>query len=157
MVPITISMVNRAIDEVILITVRHAARAVEAQLAAEFCGGLAKVREGLTFKFEANYKELELLFQRLRELFHTGHIELWVLHALQVRVAHLCSAQEQNSQQYRAIIEMEQYFYKENTKQKNIVHDFEVRQIVFLAVRDELSQREAGELDTFLQEIDPTL
>ena len=157
MVPITIPMVNRCINEVIVSTVRHAALAVEAQLAEEFCGGLAKAREELTFKFEDNYKELELLYHRLSELFHTGHIELWVLHALQVRVAHLCAVQEQNFQQYRAIIDMEQYFDKENTKQKNIVHDFEVRQIVFLAVRDELSQREAGELDTFLQEIDPTL
>ena len=138
-------------------TVRHAARAVEAQLAEEFCGGLAKAREELTFKFEDNYKELELLFHRLSELFHTGHIELWVLHALQVRVAHLCAAQEQNFQEYRAIIEMEQHFDEENTKQENIVHDLEVRQIVLLAVRDELSQREAGEVDTFLQGIDLTL
>ena len=150
-------MVNRCIDEVTVSTVRHAARAVEAQLAEEFCGGLAKAREELTFKFEDNYKELELLFHRLSELFHTGHIELWVLHALQVRVAHLCAAQEQNFQEYRAIIEMEQHFDEENTKQENIVHDLEVRQIVLLAVRDELSQREAGEVDTFLQGIDLTL
>ena len=157
MAPITIPMVNRCIDEVTVNTVRHAARAVEAQLAEEFCGGLAKAREELTFKFEDNYKELELLFHRLSELFHTGHIELWVLHALQVRVAHLCAAQEQNFQEYRAIIEMEQHFDEENTKQENIVHDLEVRQIVLLAVRDELSQREAGEVDTFLQGIDLTL
>ena len=150
-------MVNRCIDEVTVSTVRHAARAVEAQLAEEFCGGLAKAREELTFKFEDNYKELELLYHRLSELFHTGHIELWVLHALQVRVAHLCAAQEQNFQEYRAILEMEQHFDEENTKQEDIVHDLEVRQIVLLAVRDELSQREAGEVDTFLQGIDLTL
>ena len=142
-------MVNRCIDEVTVNTVRHAARAVEAQLAEEFCGGLAKAREELTFKFEDSYNELELLYHRLSELFHTGHIELWVLHALQVRVAHLCAAQEQNFQEYRAILEMEQHFDEENTKQEDIVHDLEVRQIVLLAVRDELSQREAGEVDTF--------
>ena len=154
MAPITIPMVNRGIDEVTVNTVRHAARAVEAQLAEEFCGGLAKAREELTFKFEDNYKELELLFHRLSELFHTGHIELWVLHALQVRVAHLCAAQEQNFQEYRAILEMEQHFDEENTKQEDLVHDMEVREIVLLAVRDELVQREAGEVNTLLQGID---
>ena len=55
MAPITIPMVNRCIDEVTVRTVRHAARAVEAQLAEEFCGGLAKAREELTFKFEDKY------------------------------------------------------------------------------------------------------
>ena len=118
---------------------------------------MAKAREELTFKFEDNYKELELLFHRLSELFYTGHIELWVLHALQVRVAHLCAAQEQNFREYRAVLEMEQHFDEENTKEEDIVHDLEVRQIVLLAVRDELSQREAGEVDTFLQGIDLTL
>ena len=150
-------MVNRAINEVTVNTVRHAARAVEAQLAEEFCGQLAKAREERTFKFEDNYKELELLFHRLSELYRTGHIELWVLHALQVQVAHLCAAQEQNFQEYRAILEMEQHFDDENTKQENLVHDLEVRQIVLLAVRDELSQREAGEVDTLLQGIDLSL
>ena len=157
MAPITIAMVNRSIDEVTVRTVRHAALAVEAQLAEEFCGGLAKAREEITFKFEDSYKELEFLYHRLSELFHTGHIELWVLHALQVRAAHLCAAQEQNFREYRAILEMEQHFDEENTKQEDIVHDLEVRQIVLLAVRDELSQREAGEVDTFLQGIDLTL
>ena len=157
MAPITIAMVNRCIDEVTVRTVRHAALAVEAQLAEEFCGGLAKAREELTFKFEDKYSELELLYHRLNELFHTGHIELWVLHALHERVAHLCAAQEQNFREYRAILEMEQHFDEENTKQEDIVHDLEVRQIVLLAVRDELSQREAGEVDTFLQGIDLTL
>ena len=52
MVPITIPMVNRCINEVIVSTVRHAALAVEAQLAEEFCGGLAKAMEEITFKFE---------------------------------------------------------------------------------------------------------
>ena len=52
---------------------------------------------------------------------------------------------------------MEQHFDEENTKEEDIVHDLEVRQIVLLAVRDELSQREAGEVDTFLQGIDLTL
>ena len=157
MVPITIPMVNRCINEVIVSTVRHAARAVEAQLAEEFCGGLAKAREEITFKFEDSYKELEFLYHRLSELFHTGSIELWVLHALQVRAAHLCAAQELNFREYQAILQMEQHFDEENTKEEDIVHDLEVRQIVLLAVRDELSQREAGEVDTLLQGIDLTL
>ena len=161
MVPITIPMVNRCINEVIVSTVRHAALAVEARLAEEFCGQLAQDREERTFRFEDLYKEFELLFHRLNELHRTGRIELWVLHTLQVQVqvqvAHLCAAQEQNFQEYRAIIEMEQHFDEENTKQENLVHDLEVRQIVLLAVRDELSQREAGEVDTFLQGIDLTL
>ena len=94
MAPITIAMVNRCIDEVTVRTVRHAALAVEAQLAEEFCGGLAKAKEEITFKFEDKYIELELLYHRLNELFHTGHIEVWVLHAVHERVAHLCAAQE---------------------------------------------------------------
>ena len=157
MAPITIAMVNRSIDEVTVRTVRHAALAVEAQLAEEFCGGLAKDREEITFKFEDKYIELELLYHRLNELFHTGHIEVWVLHALHERVAHLCAAQEVNFREYQAILQMEQHFDEENTKEEDIVHDLEVRQIVLLAVRDELSQREAGEVDTFLQGIDLTL
>ena len=160
MAPITIAMVNRCIDEVIVSTVRHAARAVEAQLAEEFCGGLAKAKEEITFKVEDKYIELELLYHRLNELnelFHTGHIEVWVLHALHERVAHLCAAQEVNFREYQAILQMEQHFDEENTKEEDIVHDLEVRQIVLLAVRDELSQREAGEVDTFLQGIDLTL
>ena len=157
MAPITIAMVNRCIDEVTVRTVRHAALAVGAQLAEEFCGGLAKAREEITFKFEDSYKELEFLYHRLSELFHTGNIELWVLHALQVRAAHLCAAQELNFREYQAILQMEEHFDEENTKEEDIVHDLEVRQIVLLAVRDELSQREAGEVDTLLQGIDLTL
>ena len=157
MAPITIPLVTTALTEVTVNTVRHAARAVEARLAEEFCGQLAKDREERTFKFEDKYKEFELLFHRLIELYRTGRIELWVLHALQVQVAHLCAAQEQNLQEYRAILEMEQHFDEENTKQEDLVHDLEVRQIVLLAVRDELGQREAGVVDTLLQGIDLSL
>ena len=114
-------------------------------------------REEGTFLFEDNYKKLELLFHRLTELYRLGRLELWVLYALQVQVAHLCAAQEQNLQEYRAILEMEQHFDEENTKQEDLVHDMEVRQIVLLAVRDKLGQREAGVVDTLLQGIDLSL
>ena len=49
---------------------------------------------------------------------------------------------------------MEQHFDEENTRQEDLVHDMEVREIVMLAVRDELIQREAGEEDTLLQGVD---
>ena len=158
MAPITVPLVNTALTAVTENTVRHAALAVEARLAEEFCGQLSQDREERTFRFEDQYKEFELLFHRLNELHRTGRIELWVLHTLQVQVqvqvAHLCAAQEQNFQEYRAILEMEQHFDEENTKQEDLVHDMEVREIVLLAVRDELVQREAGEVDTLLQGID---
>ena len=157
MAPLTIPMVTAAINEVTVNTVRHSALAVEARLCEEFCGQLAVDGEERTFLFEDNYKKLELLFHRLTELYRTGRLELWVLHALQVQVAHLCAAEEQNVQEYRAILEMEHHFDQENTNQEDLVHDLEVRQIVLLAVRDELGQREAGVVDTMLQGIDLSL
>ena len=161
MAPITLSLVAAALTEITVDTVRHAALGVEARLAAEFCGQLAQAREERTFRFEDEYKEFELLFHRLNELHQNGRIELQVLHTLQVQVqvqvAHLCAAEEQNVQEYRAILEMEHHFDQENTNQEDLVHDLEVRQIVLLAVRDELGQREAGVVDTMLQGIDLSL
>ena len=157
MAPLTIPMVTAAINEVTVNTVRHSALAVEARLCEEFCGQLAVDGEERTFLFEDNYKKLALLFHRLTELYRHGHIELWVLYALQVQVAHLCAAEEQNVQEYRAILEMEHHFDQENTNQEDLVHDLEVSQIVLLAVRDELGQREAGVVDTMLQGIDLSL
>ena len=147
-------MVTEAINKVILNTVRHSALAVEARLCEEFCGQLAVDCEERTFLFEDNYKKHELLFHRLTELYRLGRLKLWVLYALQVQVAHLCAAKEQNVQEYRAILAMEHHFDLENTRQEDLVHDLEVRQIVLLAVRDELGQRQAGVEDTMLPGID---
>ena len=157
MAPITISMANRCIAEVNVSTVRHAALAVDAQLAGEFCVEVAKVRAELTSKFEAKYTALELHYSYLTDLFQTGHIEMSVLHALHEGVSNLCAVEVQNIREHRAILAMKQHFDEEDIKQKNLVHDLEVREIVLLAIRDELSQRQAGIVDTFLKGIDLTL
>ena len=154
MPPITIALANEAINELILRTARHSAQADEARQCEEFCGQLAVDSEERTFMFEDNLKKYELLFHHFAELYQQGCLEPWVIAALQLQVAYLCAAEEQNVQDYRDIMAMETHFDLENTRQEDLAHALEVQHIVLLAVRDELGQRLLGVEDTLLKEID---
>ena len=104
--------------------------------------------------FEDNLKKYELLFHHFAELYQQGRLKPWVIAALQLQVAYLCAAEEQNVQDYRDILAMESHFDLENTRQEDLAHALEVQHIVLLAVRDELGQRLLGVEDTMLQGID---
>ena len=154
MPPITIALATEAINEVILKIARHSAQADEPRQCEEFCGQLAVDREDCTVMLEDNLKKYKLLFHHLAELYQHGRLLLWVIAALQLQVAYLCAAEDQNIQDYRDILAMERHFDLENTRQEDLVHALEVRHIVLLAVRDELGQRLLGVEDTMLQGID---
>ena len=154
MPPITIALVTEAINEIILKKARHSAQADEARQCEEFCGQLAVDSEDRTVMFEDDFKKHKLLFHHLAELYHHGRLQPWFIAALQLQVAYLCAAEDQNVQDYKDILAMERHFDLENTRQEDLVHDLEVREIVLLAVRDELGQRLLGVEDTLLKGID---
>ena len=158
MAPITLSLVAAALTEITADTVRHAALGIEARLAADFCGQLAQAHEERTYRFDTLCREFEVLELILNELHQTGRIELPVLYTLkghvQVQLSQLCATQDQNLQEYRTILGVKQHFDQEKAKQETLVHDMQVREIVMLAVRDELLQREAGVEDTLLHGVD---
>ena len=154
MPPLTIAVVTEAIKQVILKTAWHSALAHEARQSEEFCGALAADSEDRTALFEDDLQKHEVLFNQLAELYHLGRIQPVVLAALQLQVAYRCAAETQNAQDYKEILALEGHFDLENTRQEDLVSSLEVQQIVLLAVRDELIQRQLGEEDTMLRGLD---
>ena len=158
MAPITLSLAAAALTDITADTVIHAALGIEARLAADFCGQVAQAHEEKTYRFDTMCRKFEVLDLILNDLYQTRRIELPVLHTLkghvQVQLSQLCATQDQNLQEYRTILGVKQHFDQEKAKQETLVHDMEVREIVMLAVRDELLQREAGVEDTLLQGVD---
>ena len=150
----SIPAIEEEIRQIVELTAQHEALARSAQANEEVYGDLAFASETNTRSFMTIFQQLEIIFNFFVTLHTTGQLPLTPLASLMFHFRYHLDAETRNAQHYLTVLALEKRHDMEHDRHTDIVSHLEVRHIVLLAVKHEITLREQGAQDTPLQDID---
>ena len=150
----SIPVIEEEIRQIIELTTQHEELARNAQANEEVFGDLAFERETNPRSFMTIFQQLKIIFNFFVTLHNTGRLHPAPLTSLMFHFRHNLDAETRNAQNYLTVLALEERHDTEHNRHADIVSNLELRQIVLLAVKNEISLREQGVQDTPLKDID---